>query len=202
MSETAIAVLDPTEAARANVFYVLARILEAPSDWDPDLPELVSRAFEPMPEPLPGLGADLADQLDRLLEDPEPAAVDHARLFLGPFEILAAPWASFYLDDVPRIMGPASEYAARAYAAAGLAPAKKLREAPDHVTHELEFMYFLAFQGATTRDAVWADRQSRFWREHLGQWLPRFADAVADADVHPVYAALAATIKETCALEG
>lgn len=198
MSEETI-VLDTAAGARANVFYALARALETPRKWDPDLPGLVSQAFDPMPDPLPALGGNLAAQLAGLMRDREQVAVAHAKLFLGPFEILAAPWASFYLEDEPRLMGPTSEYAASAYAAAGLAPGTKLKDAPDHITHELEFMYFLAFNEATTGNGEWVDQQSRFWREHLGQWLPRFADAVAVADVHPFYGALAAAIKGVCA---
>jgi TorA maturation chaperone TorD len=196
------AALDPEAGAWANVFYCLARVLESPREWDPDLPGLVERAFQPMPDPLPALGANLAPRLTGLMGDREQVEVIHAKLFLGPFEILAAPWASFYLEDEPRLMGPTSEYAARAYAAAGLAPGTKLKDAPDHVTHELEFMYFLAFNEAVTGDGSWAEHQSRFWHEHLGRWLPHFADAVAAADVHPFYGDLAAAIRGVCTTLG
>jgi len=186
--------LDPVASSRVNVFYALARALEPPRRWDADLPGLLASSLGAMPEPLPKLGAELSCQVSEILEDPEQAAIDHAKLVLGPFEILAAPWASFYLEEEPRLMGPTSLYAARAYAEAGLAPGEKLKDAPDHVAHELEFMYFLAFSEATTGDSVWVDRQAAFWQEHLGRWLPKFAEALADAAVHPFYRTLAETI--------
>lgn len=202
MAETATYTLDEAAGRRANVYYVLARSLEPPTNWDADLPHQIRAAFSGMPGSLPSLGDRLADQIDDLLDSREPAAIDHAKLFLGPFEILAAPWASHYLEDEPRLMGPTSQYAARAYAEAGLAPSGGMRDAPDHITHELEFMYFLAFRAATTGDVGWEEYEVLFWREHLGQWLPRFADAVTRAGVHDVYGSLATIIQEICTLKG
>ncbi len=193
--------LDPVAGGRANVYYVMARALEPPRSWDADLPGLLASALADMPKPLPELGVRLSRQASEILGDREHAEIDHARLFLGPFEILVAPWASFYLEDEPRLMGPTSHYAARAYADAGLAPGEKLKDAPDHVTHELEFMYFLAFSKATTEDSECEDRQALFWQEHLGLWLPSFAEALADAAVHSFYQTLAETIKGVCIFE-
>ena len=201
MTEQPISVLDSVAASRANVFFALARALEPPKNWNADLPQLLAGSLRAMPEPLPELGEQLASHVTDLLEDREQVEVEHAKLFLGPFEILAAPWACFYLEDEPQLMGPTSQYDAAAYAEAGLAPGDKLKDAPDHITHELEFMYYLAFSQATTEDTVWSERQARFWREHLGRWLPQFASAVADVAVHPFYKALADTIKRVCTVE-
>jgi TorA maturation chaperone TorD len=201
MPEQINVALDPVASSRANVFYVLARALEPPRTWDEDLPGLLVSSFGAMPEPLPELGAKLYSQVAEILGDREQAAIDHAKLFLGPFEILVAPWASFYLEEEPRLMGPTSHYAARAYADAGLAPGEKLKDAPDHVTHELEFMYFLAFSEATTGDPAWTDRQDLFWQEHLGRWLPKFAEALAEAAAHPFYQTLAEMITGICVFE-
>ncbi|MEN8144586.1 MAG: molecular chaperone TorD family protein [Gemmatimonadota bacterium] len=201
MLELTNGLLDPGAGSHANVFYALARALEPPRSWDADLPGLLASSLGTMPEPLGKLGQKLSRQVSEILEDREQAAIDHAKLFLGPFEILVAPWASFYLEREPRLMGPTSTYAARAYAEAGLAPGNKLKDVPDHVTHELEFMYFMAFSQATTGDPMWADRQARFWREHLGCWLPKFAEALEHVVAHPFYQTLAQTIAGICAIE-
>ena len=191
MSEQIEGVLDSSAGIRANVFYALARALEPPRKWDTELPDLLADS----------LGAELSHLATKILENRELAEIAHAKLFLGPFEILVAPWGSFYLEEEPRLMGSTSYYAARAYAEAGLAPGQELKDAPDHVTHELEFMYFLAFNEATTGDPEWSERQERFWREHLGCWLPEFAEALADAAVHPFYQDLAQTISTVCVSE-
>jgi len=201
MSEQISEGLELGAGVRANVFYVLARALEPPRLWDKGLPDLLAESIGVMPDSLTDIGATLSLQVSDILEDRESAAIEHAKLFLGPFEILVSPWGSFYLEDEPRLMGPTSHYAALAYADAGLSPGEKLKDTPDYVTHELEFMYFLAFNEATTGDPIWSDRQQRFWREHLGRWLPKFAEALADAAVHPFYRTLAQTISTVCISE-
>lgn len=175
----------------ANAYQAMARALAAPSEWEPTLPEFLRVSFRPLGEPLDGLAGVAASAMEEAGDDLEPAAIAHARLFLGPFEILAPPYASLFLDPERRIMGTVTQQAAEAYAEAGLAPSSGPREAPDHITLELEFMYFLAFQAATTGDPSWSDRQQRFWRSHLGCWLPDFAVAIARSGVHAYYAALA-----------
>jgi TorA maturation chaperone TorD len=137
------------------------------------------------------VAARAADAWKLAMSRLEQAAVAHARLFLGPFEIQAPPYASLYLGSERRLMGQVSREVANAYAEAGLEPGPGPREAPDHVTCELEFMYFLAFQEATTADPRWADRQRRFWQTHLGRWLPELAKHMAKADAHAFYNALA-----------
>jgi len=201
MDEQATIGLDMAASLRANLYFALARALEPPRVWREDLPGLLTEAFGRMASPFPELGGRLSAHFSDLLEDRDQVAVAHAKLFLGPFEILAAPWASFYLEEDPRLMGPTSQYAAMAYADAGLAPSEKLKDAPDLVTHELEFMYFLAFNEATTGDQEWNDRQRRFWQEHLGSWLPRFAHAVAKEEIHPFYDTLAEALAAACSLE-
>ncbi|MDZ7754765.1 MAG: molecular chaperone TorD family protein [Gammaproteobacteria bacterium] len=183
---------------RANVWYTLARALARPDTWPPDLDELLEGAFSP-------LGASLTDEVAAaraaLAADGESPAVAHARLFIGPFEVKVAPWASSYLDPEGTLMGPYSQYAARSYAEAGLGPREGPVEAPDHITHELEFMYYLAFQEATTGEALWLERQQRFWREHLGQWLPRFADALVTHGEGTFYGHLGRLAGDFCRLQ-
>jgi TorA maturation chaperone TorD len=192
------AVRDADAAVRANVYFALARALRPPRSWEDELPELIRRAFDPLPEPLSDLGVQLSDEMRSLLADRQAAEIEYARLFLGPFEIAVAPWASLYLEEEPKLMGAVSEYTARAYAEAGLAPCNGLKDAPDHVTHELEFAYYLSFTHATTEDEAWAHRQERFWREHLGRWLPRFAEALTGAATLPFYTTLGVSITAVC----
>jgi len=175
----------------ANAYQALSRALALPAEWEPTLPEFVRASFRPLGEPLSGLACGVAAAMEAAGDDLELAAVAHARLFVGPFEILAPPYASLFLDPEQRIMGPVTQQVAEAYAEAGLRPSSGPREAPDHITLEFEFMYFLAFQEATTGDALWNDRQRRFWQDHLGHWLPDFAAAIDRSAAHPYYGALA-----------
>jgi len=86
---------------------------------------------------------EMAREWERALKDRQRLSVAYARLFLGPFEILAIPYASFYLEPNQRLMGDISTWVAEQYAEAGLKPGTGAREVPDHAALEWEFFYYL-----------------------------------------------------------
>lgn len=177
---------------RANGFLALARAYSPPDAWPDDLAEIFESAFIPLGGEVRDRGIELISSLNRSGATPEELAPVHARLFIGPFDMQAPPWASLYLDPEKQLMGETSRYAAKAYAEAGLGPVTGPTDAPDHVTHELEFMYFLAFREGETGDVEWRQRQARFWREHLGAWLPQMAALAKQASGEsPFYTFLA-----------
>ena len=165
-------------ALRANAFHALATAYAPPEAWPDDLPEILATVFLPFGGELAALSGKLSNLLGQEDNAPGKLAPVHARLFIGPFDIQAPPWASLYLDPEKQLMGEISHYAAEAYADAGLGPSEGPTDAPDHLTHELEFMYFLAFQEYSTDGPVWFQRQVSFWLGHLGIWLPQFARLV------------------------
>ena len=175
---------------RANAYYVMARAFRLPGDMEVTQPQLMRDTFSHTTDSLRALAAKTADAWALALEQREALGVAYARLFLGPFEILAAPYASHYLDSSQQLMGEVSQEAARAFTEAGLGFPPGPGEAPDHVTHELEFMYYLAYQEARTAETIWRQRQYRFWTSHLSRWLSRLAKLTVQADCHPFYTAL------------
>ena len=186
-------------ALRANVFHALATAYFPPEKWPDEFPDAVSAAFLPFGGELASLAGEFIDLLKDEESAPEKLSSAHARLFIGPFDIQAPPWASLYIDPEKRLMGNASRYAAQAYAEAGLGPLPGVKDAPDHVTHELEFMYFLAFQEHSSGEAVWCVRQVDFWAEHLGVWLPQFAALIGNAtNEESVYNCLSRLTLEVC----
>jgi TorA maturation chaperone TorD len=190
------------DAARgANAYYALARVLDLPTEWAGDLASVLRTHLGSLTEKLDTAAAEAATEMVAACDERDAAVVAYTKLFIGPFEILAPPYACMYLDPEQRLMGPVSQNVARTYAEAGLAPGSRVREAPDHVSHELEFMYWLAFQESVTSDRVWRTRQERFWTRHLGLWLPAFADSVMEADVHPYYTSLSRLLRAFCEWE-
>lgn len=174
-------------AARANGYNLLARCLSLPRAWDAGLAEQLRTGLSELGPALAGSAELVATALESARADRESVDLAYARLFLGPATIDASPYESAYLEPDGRIMGDVSLLVARAYAEAGLEPAPGPREAPDHVTHELEFLYYLAFEELSTTDPVWAARREAFWNEHAGLWLPRFAEAIRAARRHEFY---------------
>jgi TorA maturation chaperone TorD len=112
----------------------------------------------------------------------ESLKIDYTRLFIGPFKLLAPPYGSVYLED-NRMMGDSTIDVRNCYENEGLDIV--IKDAPDHIAMELEFMYYLAVkQIEAVKDAnleilqSCQQKQYSFLRTHLSRWLPAFAENV------------------------
>lgn len=126
-----------------------------------------------------------ADRMQTALREisQENLSIDHASLFIGPFELIAAPYGSVYIDKKRTVMGASTLYAARCYQEAGLSV--DIKEPQDHIAIELEFMYFLCGKEATARqdgrmeDAdYFKDLQVKFYYNAVRPWVKEFCDAI------------------------
>ena len=148
--------------------------------------------------------ADLGDGADECLSevirnapkasDLERHVVDYSKLFVGPFKLLASPYGSVYLED-GKFMGNSALNARELYKEEGLDIV--LKEAPDHISVELEFMCFLILQEAEAcrnsdleRVARLRDKQAAFLQTHLGRWVEAFADKIEKNAQSKFYQAL------------
>lgn len=108
--------------------------------------------------------------------------LDYSRLFLGPFDILAKPYGSVYLDGEKIVMGDSTLQAMVLYRDGGFEVAEDFKEMPDHVAVELEFLYILSFrigQAESDGERVFLIAlKRRFLAEHLGGWFSLLAAAV------------------------
>jgi TorA maturation chaperone TorD len=187
--------LDPAaEAAKANLYLLLSRAFSSPLATDPGDAEWLRHLSSDLPERLRDAASSAADAWEQGLQRREELALSYARLFLGPFTILASPYASFYLEPDQGLMGPVSQAVASAYTEAGLDPGPGPREAPDHAALEWEFMYFMTHQFLVTGDEEWLERRRAFVSTHLARWMPSFARAISHAGEHEFYNALASLL--------
>jgi TorA maturation chaperone TorD len=187
--------------ALVNLYHLLTNALGPVAEMDAGDPDLLGQVATELGDTLQQPAARLAAEWDCALTDRESLTIAHAQLLLGPFEILAPPYESLYLDPERRLMGQVSQAVARAYADAGLGPAAGPQEIPDHITRELEFMYFTGFQAIRSGECDWSARRRRFWNNHLGRWLPLLAANIAAANVHPFYNAVAKVLHALNAVE-
>jgi TorA maturation chaperone TorD len=125
-------------------------------------------------------------------------AVEHARLFIGPFQLVAPPYGSIYLDDAKTVMGDSTARVAAFYHACGLVLADDFHELPDHFAVELEFMSWLAFKqreaevsGDKAEEGRVAGLQKEFLGRFLMPWLAPFTSAIITDDEVPFYQAIA-----------
>ncbi|OEU64904.1 MAG: hypothetical protein BA863_14165 [Desulfovibrio sp. S3730MH75] len=122
----------------------------------------------------------------------EKLSIDHASLFVGPFELIAAPYGSVYIDKKRTVMGKSTLYAARCYQEASLSV--DIKEPQDHIAIELEFMYFLCGKEAAARqdsrmeDADhFKDMQVRFYYNAMRPWVKEFCVAIQSGTKNEFY---------------
>jgi TorA maturation chaperone TorD len=128
----------------------------------------------------------------------EALAIEHARLFVGPFQLVAPPYGSIYLDDAKTVMGDSTARVAAFYHVCGLHLADDFHELPDHFAVELEFMSYLAFKQreaevASEKNEVTRllNLQKEFLDRFMMPWLEPFTSAIITDGEAPFYQAIA-----------
>ena len=128
----------------------------------------------------------------------EPLKVDFSKLFIGPYKLFAAPYGSVYLDGERKIMGDSTCDVRNRYMEVGLDVASNFKDTPDHITAELEFMYFLifkeieAFANSNTEMVIsFIQKQKSFLEDHLLSWVPQFTVNIIENAKTPFYKNLA-----------
>jgi len=128
----------------------------------------------------------------------EELAVEYARLFVGPYKLLAPPYGSLYLDQVRRVMNHSTMEVLEMYRQAGLVMADEFKELPDHAAVELEFMYYLIYKEVEALAKADLDtalyflrNQELFLKKFLGPWIPPFCQKIREGTENEFYIALA-----------
>jgi len=124
--------------------------------------------------------------------------VEYARLFVGPNELLAPPYGSVYLDRGRKVMGDSTMEVINMYEEQGLSIDKEFRNLPDHITAELEFMYYLIYKElealdradiATALSAI--KTQELFMNRFLRPWIEPFCHNLREGSDSGYYKSLA-----------
>ncbi len=132
-----------------------------------------------------------AQELDRI----DILEVDYSRLFVGPFKLLAPPYESVYLDTGGQVVGDSTVNIRNLYLDEGIDV--NIKEVPDHVAIELEFMYYLINKeisaindGADDRLQNNRNKQLYFLNEYLYCWISQFCRAVSENSQTDFYKSL------------
>lgn len=185
-------------AIREDVYRLLAACFYPPSAelFEDNCCATLAALLEPASPEAARFAADAAvaggnSSLDSL-------AVEHARLFIGPFQLVAPPYGSTYLDDAKIVMGDSTARVTAFYHACGLVLADDFHELPDHFAVELEFMSWLAFKqreaavsGDKGEEVRVAGLQKEFLDRFLMPWLAPFTSAIITDGEAPFYQAIA-----------
>jgi len=131
----------------------------------------------------------------------EELKIEYARLFVGPFELVAPPYGSVYLEERKRLMGDSTVAVQKMYQQAGLS--LEVKEAPDHIALELEFMHYLCLaesEARAKRQNKEAQRlnkmQTEFMTRLLGSWIPPFCENIRQGTDKGFYVNLADCLED------
>ncbi len=153
------------------------------------------------------IGRDAEDVLEEM-------EIEYTRLFAAPGTGYVPPYQSMYCDephdcdtalpndgkrlDKRQLWGDCAVAAERMYLEAGLSVTGHLRDVPDHIGLELQFMHHLCGREAEALNAgrsLAAEESVRlqmaFLETQLLPWIDRFCQAVGNAARHPFYRGMA-----------
>ncbi|AGA68494.1 putative component of anaerobic dehydrogenase [Desulfitobacterium dichloroeliminans LMG P-21439] len=183
--------LDTQELTQtANIYKLISLLYGSPSD-------AMEEALFLLKETLTDIRFDLVplvSEMERFFvgnTNYEELKFEHARLFVGPFDLLAPPYGSIYLDGQRRVMGDSSVEVLQAYQEAGLKLSNEFKQPPDHIVTELEFVYFLIAKYLETKDSQWLTRRDDFLDRYLKPWMKDFANRIASNSQSTFYKGLA-----------
>ncbi len=119
--------------------------------------------------------------------DLELLKVEFTRLFIGPYSMPAPPYGSVYIEKERKVMGDSTMDVQKRYQNFGLDISNNFKEVPDHITAELEFMFFLIFKEIESIQSNIPEQaqeilyhQKSFHNDHLNIWIPDFTDCVIE----------------------
>ncbi|MGB9698586.1 MAG: TorD/DmsD family molecular chaperone [Thermodesulfobacteriota bacterium] len=138
-------------------------------------------------------------RLDEYLAD---LSLEYTRLFIGPKNPPAVPFASFYLSESQSLMTEDTIEVRKRYLEAGIAVRNLYRMPDDHLGIELEFMYYLTqkivddFENGYRQEASrFLELRDDFLKEHMRLWVPIFAERVLEHTKEDFYKGAAYILK-------
>ncbi|NCO83788.1 MAG: hypothetical protein COW90_01290 [Nitrospirae bacterium CG22_combo_CG10-13_8_21_14_all_44_11] len=141
------------------------------------------------------------NRLDAWLEE---LAIEYARLFIGPQNPPAVPYASFYLSESHSLMTDETIDVRKQYLEAGMA-VKELYNIPDdHIGIELEFVYYLTQKTIELFEQEQREKAARlfeirgdFLTKHMSQWVPLFVEKILNSTPEDFYKGAAYMLRES-----
>ncbi len=176
------------DALRANAYKLLSDMFKYPEESFTENSNLIVNVFNELGLELGSIARQLVERRPQGdMEFLDGLQVEYSRLFVGPYQLAAAPYSSVYLDNQKLVMGESTQQVIDFYLAAGLDPSDENKEPPDHISTELEFMYYLLFNSVVKQDEKLLKLSSDFFTKHLNVWVPLFVDKLLEATDHEFY---------------
>ena len=127
-------------------------------------------------------------------------AQEYTRLFIHAFpHVIAPPYGSIYLKKKGLVSAKTTSEVLRFYHEAGFTLKEDLKDFPDHIVHELEFMGIRAgeeSQSSGNEKIKLEEIQMNFLSRFILPWVPTFCEKVVEHSRYPFYHYLGNLTKE------
>jgi TorA maturation chaperone TorD len=118
-------------------------------------------------------------------------AREYTRLFISAFpHVVAPPYGSIYLEKDGLVYGESTSKVLRFYHETGFTLKEDLKDLPDHIAHEMQFMGILADAEGQASDSErmrWRKTQMDFFSGFILPWVPIFCEKIMENSRSPFY---------------
>lgn len=187
------------EKTRATVFNIFTALLCQPEKELADDPIVFDTLIDALKIACPECVSS-ATLMKKAIKDYAPLdlLVEYTRLFIGPAKMMAPPYSSLYFGSEYTLMNDETYWVMNFYERMGLRYDEKIKDVPDHVAIETEFLYYMifletkAFQKKDLKKAkrTWRN-QSEFFNKHYKKWVPEFCKKITENTKSEYYKLLA-----------
>lgn len=192
------------EKEKANAFNIYTALLCQPEQEI----AIKNEIFERLKSSLKIICPDCVENCDLLINSiknykPLELLVEYTRLFIGPFKILVQPYSCMYFG-AKALMSDETLWVINFYEKMELEfENKKVKDAPDHIAVETEFLYYLTFNmlkeienNNFEKAKFYYNGQSEFFNKHYKVWVFKFCDLIIENSKNDYYKNLAHCIKD------
>lgn len=177
-------------ANRANIYKLFAECFKYPGSQLAEILPALKTELTSYDEAM-GVNCERLVESYRQRTSLQELQIEYSKLFVGPYQLDAPPYSSVYLDKEDLVMGESTQEAIHYYVEAGLNPSSENHEPPDHISIELEFMYFLLFQNVVEKDDHFFELSHQFMNRHLALWVYAFTKRIIESTKNAFYLELA-----------
>jgi TorA maturation chaperone TorD len=130
----------------------------------------------------------------------------YVRLFINTRGGISAPlYHSCYLDCAqtdasPAIMGETAVLMTQRFESKGLSIADTISEPPDHLSIEIEYLFFLLKNGWETQNNDYLAEAASFAESFMMPWISQFCDRLSGEQNYPFYSHAATLLKSNLSL--
>ncbi len=119
---------------------------------------------------------------------------EYSRIFLGPFEVIAHPYASVYLEGYT-LNGEITQNILHFYNTCGLLYDEEVKELPDNIVIIFQFLHYLTQCEINGNedfpDIDWSAKMKEFLEKYVDTWIPEFTENIINGTQNEFYRNLA-----------